>query len=64
MEPSKLSARERQVLGALIMDKDKDVEARTVEAVALRTGLPPPKYQARSQTSMREIPSWCIVTLT
>lgn len=36
---SNLSPSERQVLGALIMDKGRGVEDRTVEAVANRTGL-------------------------
>ena len=37
---SKLTALERQVLGALIMKRDARVVDRTVESVATLTGLP------------------------
>src|SRR5450755_3344830 len=39
VSPSKLTALERQVLGALIMKRDARVVDRTVESVATLTGL-------------------------
>jgi DNA-binding MarR family transcriptional regulator len=39
MSPSNLTAPERQVLGALIMEREAGVEDRTVESLAKLTGM-------------------------